>query len=318
MAVLDAIARIDVARAKKVGEMLITAGEGMTEPERVLIDVAKLSAVEMLRAYREKRSRYATAPFDVNGDFLRFYPGGVSIWSGYPGTGKTTLLRQFACQLLHNKNQVFFASLEEDPSDLIVRCAGVAFGQEEPTDQQLQWFIDYYANDFRVWGKIGIAKHAEIIGIIQHLAKQGMTHAIIDSMMCLDIPNDDFEKQRQFANLLGNVARTLGIHIHLVAHPRKIVSSDQEPDLNDVAGAREIGGIADNVLFIRRGKEPAFDDSIIGMGVVIRKQRHGSGYLGTVAGWFNRKLKQFKRDQFETFPTQYLPREAYEKTEQQA
>lgn len=313
MAVADAVARIDVERAKRIGQILVTNAEEMLSPERVLLDVAKLTASQLLTAYTEKRAKYATAPFDVNGDYLRFYPGGVSVWSGYPGAGKTTILRQFICQLLHNNQSVFDASLEEDPADLIVRVAGVAFACETPNEKQLQWFLDFYANTFRVWGVIGIAKHRQIIGVIQHLAEQGVTHAVIDSLMCLDIDNGDYEKQRQFANLLAATARATGVHIHLVAHPRKVVSADQEPDINDVAGAREIGGIADNVIFIRRGKEPVkFGDVLVPMGIAICKQRHGTGWLGNVSGWFNRERKQYQSDQYDSLARRYLPREAYE------
>ena len=61
------------------------------------------------------------------------------------------------------------------------------------------------------------------------------------------------------------------MHIYLVAHPRKLISSGQAPDLNDVAGAREIGGLADNVLFVRRAKDEAMrpDCIVTPMGVSV-------------------------------------------------
>ena len=37
----------------------------------------------------------------------------------------------------------------------------------------------------------------------------------------------------------------------------------------------------------------------------------GSGFIGDISGWFNRGLRQFKSDQFDNIPTQYMPREAY-------
>jgi hypothetical protein len=45
--------------------------------------------------------------------------------------------------------------------------------------------------------------------------------------------------------------------------------------------------------------------------IAIRKQRYGSGFIGDIAGWFNRRVRQFKSDQFENNPTRYLPKEAY-------
>jgi twinkle protein len=305
------VARIDAARARKVGNMLVTGATEMQEPECILMDVAKQDATQLLAAYHDIRSHYATAPFDVSGDKLRFYPGEVTIWSGYPGAGKSTVLRELTDHLLHTGNKVFTASFEEHPTDLLIHLAGTAYGREVPDAKQLQWFIDYYADSLWIWGTIGIAKHRQILGTVQALAQKGVTHAIIDSLMCLDIDNGNFELQRQFANLLAAVAASTNVHIHLVAHPRKLVSADQEPDINDVAGARELGGRLANIVFVRRGKSEMSIDGLTPMRLAIRKQRI-LGYVGDIVGWFNRSLRQFKVDQFDQRPTQYLPKQAYE------
>lgn len=309
--------------------MFVRSGRDAEAPTRVLMDLTKQDAGQVLWGYNERRANFATAPFDPHGEKIRFYKGGVTIWSGYPGSGKTTLLRQFACHLLNQGRSVFFASLEEDPEDLVVRLAGVAFGTDSPTQAQLQWFLDWYEPTLRLWGVIGIARHRQLLGVIEMLAQPriianraepgagytegpGVSHAIIDSLMCLDITNDDFEGQRKFANLMAATARATGVHIHLVAHPRKAISSDQEPDLNDVAGAREIGGIADNVLFVRRSTAGTQFGECGQMKIMVRKQRHYNGWLGEMSGFLNRRLKQFKLDQFDQVPTQYLPKQAYE------
>lgn len=309
--------------------LFVTEGRDISEPQRILIPLGKQDAGKMLGAFNERKSQYATAPFDPLGDKIRFYRGGITIWSGYPGAGKTTILRQLCCHLLYAGKSVFFASLEEDPEDLIIRLAGVAFGTDTPTQHQLQWFLDYYADTLRIWGVIGIARHKQILGVIDMLSQPdiipikaepgggykegpGVTHAIIDSLMCLDVSNDDFEGQRKFATLLAATARATGVHIHLVAHPRKAVSADQEPDINDIAGAREIGGIADNVLFVRRGKAQTIMGDCTPMQVMVRKQRYHTGACEEINGLLNRRLKQFKQDQFDQLPTQYLPKQAYE------
>jgi KaiC/GvpD/RAD55 family RecA-like ATPase len=311
----SSIARIDAYRAKKIGEMLVTcdaAESFQVDPEEALIDVSSLDGKQLLDEFHAKNARFATAPFDVNGDLVRFYPGGVTIWSGFPGAGKTTILRQFICHTLHRGSSVFLASLEEDPRDVLVRLASTAAGSE-PNAHQMQWFIDAYAKRFRLWGIIGIAQHIRLLGIIRELSGQGIRHMVIDSLMCLDIPNDNTEAQRRFANLVATTARASRVHIHLVAHPRKLISADQELDLNDVAGAREIGGIADNVIFIRRTKSKdgyVTNAEVTPMCVSVRKQRHGTGGLGDCPGWYQRKFRQFNKDQFAA-ATRYLPDDAY-------
>jgi KaiC/GvpD/RAD55 family RecA-like ATPase len=299
----------------RVGHMLVTGAEPEfdEDPDEVLIDVMKLDGRELLTEYERRRSKFGTTPFDPDGERFRLYPGGVTIWSGFPGAGKTTLLRQLVCHCLARGSSVFLATFEEDPRDVLVNLACVAAGREMPNAHQMQWFLDAYGERFRLWGVIGIAQHRKLLAVIRKLAAQGVRHAIIDSLMCLDVANDDFEAQRKFANLLSATARAANIHIHLVAHPRKLVSASQEPDINDVAGAREIGGIADNVVFIRRS-ETETDNPLAAstpMCIAVRKQRHWRGSIGNITGWFHRDYRQFHTEQFVERAIRYLPEDAY-------
>lgn len=309
-----AIARLDALRARRVGQMLAPedAPEFDREPDEYLLDMAKLDGRALLEDYEREMACYATTPFDQHGERLRLYPCGVTIWSGFPGAGKTTLLRQLACHLLQRDQKVFFASLEEHPKHLIVRLAATAAGTERLTAKQVQWFIDAYGEQLRVWAKVGLAKHRALLSVMRKLATEGTTHAIIDSLMKLDISSQDFEGQRNFANLIAAIAQQSRLHIHLVVHPKKPPASDQDPDINDVGGAKEIGGIADNVLFVRRHKKEGENPlaKVTQMRITVRKQRHGTGALGDIDGFFNRETRQFQRDQF-SLPIRYLPEAAY-------
>jgi hypothetical protein len=291
--------------------MMVTQACEIDEPKEVLLDIAAQDVVEMLREYRARQAKYVTAPFDYEGRKIRFFPGGYSVWSGFPGAGKTTILRQAICQWLNGGEGVFVASLEEDPRALLIRLAGTAFGVEEPTENQLRWFCDYYAGQLHIWGVIGAGNHRRILGAAQSLLSKGVTQVVIDSLMCLDIDSQGWEIQRKFARLLATFAQTSNVHLHLVAHPKKPTDSENDVHITDVGGSKDIVGAADNVLFIRRGQEQDNGDNC-GMKVSIRKQRHFTGSQGEIVGWFNRRLRQFKSDQFDQHPTQYLPKEAYE------
>lgn len=311
----SSLGKIDAFRARQLGSMLVTKGTEFREPRQVLFDLAGKDAKQLLESFLRSREGFATAPFDAEGKKLRFFRKGYTIWSGYPGAGKTTALRHVICHLLGQKQKVFVASMEEHPVDVIVQLAGAAFGREVPTAEQLQWFIDYYQGELKIWGITGSVSHKELLGTAQALAKEGITQVFIDSLMCLDVNSQDFEGQRVFANQLSAVTIESDLHIHLVAHPRKAISVDQEPDLNDVAGGADLGRLAHNVCFVRRGKSQdgyQSNPDCSPMQIAIRKQRYGSGYLGEINGWLNRRLRQFKLDQFDQRPTQYLPKQAYE------
>lgn len=299
----------------RMGKMVVTEADPKfdLDPEEVLFDLARQNGKSLLEDYDKRRSRYGTTPFDPEGNRLRLYPGGVTIWSGFPGAGKTTLLKQLVCHCLARGSSVFMASHESDPRDLIVELGAVAAGRELPNSHQMQWFLDSYSERFRLWGVIGTASHRKLLACIRKVATEGVRHAVIDSLMCLDIANDDFEAQRKFANLVAATAKAANIHIHLVAHPRKLISSDQDPDINDVAGAREIGGIADNVIFVRRASTENEDPlaPATPMCITICKQRYWRGARGNITGWFHRGWKQFNTEQFPEQAVQYLPQDAY-------
>lgn len=306
----------------RLGKIFVTADdpaflEQEIEPARELFSFGSLNVKELREEYIRRQQNFLTTPFDPEGRTLRLFPGGVTIWSGYPGAGKTTLLRQLVCHLMHKRHGVFVASLEEEPADVFYRLACVALGTNDPSEDGLQWCIDDWHDRLRLWGGIDSARSAHLLAAIRVLAKEGVHHAVIDSLMCMDVHNGDWEAQRQFANAMRRTARSSGAHIHLVAHPRKVISSEQTPDINDIAGAREIGGLADNVIFVRRRGDETPIGNCTQMQICVRKQRYGTGAVGDIVGWFNRDLKQFKTDQYEAQPTRYLPAAAYEPRKEQ-
>jgi twinkle protein len=285
--------------------------EKQVEPTEEVIDLNALDLRGLLADYRARQANYDTAPFDTDGHYLRFFPCGFTIWSGFPGTGKTTLLRQLACHLMRAGKMVFIASLEENPMDVFYRLACVALGTENPTEDGLQWCVDCWHDRLRLWSyRRGIASHARMLAVIRVLAKQGVTHSIIDSLARLDVHSGDWEGQRLFGNSLEATAATSNTHIHLVAHPRKLIDSNQAISINDVAGSADIGRLADNAIFVQR-KDTDAPDEFSPMRICIRKQRYFTGACATIEGYFNRRLRQFKPHIHDCEVTRYLPSGAY-------
>jgi hypothetical protein len=310
--------KIDVlANARKVGRMLITEESPGADdtPEKILMDFAEMSGPQVLAEYIKYMDTFDTLPIDPAGDMVRIYGGEWSIWSGFPGTGKTTFLRQMALHFLSQLQQgesIFIATLEQDPSWYIVEMAATAAGVEIPTEENMTAFLDKYGDQLKIWGIIGIAEHKKIFATIRDLAdKHGCKHAIIDSLMALDIDSTDNEAQRQFANLVSATARAKGVHIHLVAHPRKPLAPDQAPNTWDIAGASDLGRLAFNVFFVRRGPEVVGFPDIGNMLFHVLKQRT-RGTIGERTGYFYRRQRQFHIDQYAVHPTRYLPDDQYE------
>lgn len=307
----------DISRARRIGRMLITEaspGEDDT-PEKILLDFAKMSAKEMRDAYLKHMATFETLPLDASGEKVRLYAGEWSIWSGFPGAGKTTAIRQMACKFMKSLRDgecVFIATLEQDPSWYIVEMAGTAAGVETPSEEQITSFLDTYGDKLKIWGIVGIADHKKILATVRDLAtNHGCKHAIIDSLMALDIDSGDNEAQRQFSNLLSATARTTGVHVHLVAHPRKPLAADQAPNSWDVAGSSDLGRLAFNIFFLRRGPQVTGVENISNMLLHVVKQRT-KGWHGEIAGCFYSLMRQFHLDAYATMPIKYLPDDQYD------
>jgi twinkle protein len=277
-----------------------------------VLDLNSMDVGNLLAEFRRHQANFDTAPFDSEGHEIRFYPGGYSLWSGFPGAGKTTIIRQFICHLLHKNQPVFVATLEEKPLDAFFRLACTALGTENPTQDGLQWCVDYWHDKLRLsnFGR-GMADHNRMLATIRVLAKQGVRHAVIDSLMKLDVDSEGWEAQRVFGNLLEQTASLANVHIHLVAHPKKPNAKDDDVDLNDVAGSANLGRMADNILFIRKQKTETKNPEFSPMRISVRKQRYHTGACNDIDGYFNRRLRQFKTHLLDVEVTRYLPGGAY-------
>lgn len=256
--------------------------------------------------------------FELDGD-------GLFLLGDFTVTHNTTLLRQLACKFLAEGRSVFVCSLEEDPMDVFMRHVCTAMGTENPSENALQWCADLWSDRFKLWNyrpTSDDARHQKILAAIRVLAKPSgrippVEHVIIDSMMCLDVPAVDAEAQREFCKALTRTCQASGVHVHLVAHPRKPMSRDTEVDISDVAGSADVGRKADNVLFVKRAgnEQKAAIGECTDMLIAIKKQRYGTGAVRDIQGLFNRKLRQFVTSRFQDEPTLYLPREAYQDRE---
>jgi len=158
---------------------------------------------------------------------------------------------------------------------------------------------------------VGVADHKKILATVRALKEIGLDYAILDSLMMLDIEEDDIDEQRKFAGLLTASSITTGVHIILVAHPRKPMDPDAAPTVHNVSGSAKLVNLAFNVLFIRRGPPvPQQDKNITQMQLHILKQRT-RGLVGEIVGCFFRHHNQFHLNAYAQQPTFYLPAALY-------
>lgn len=303
-----------LAAARKSANVYVTkAAPGENDsPERILMDAGESTAAAMLERYATKMATFDTVPLDIEGRMVRLFKSEWSVLSGYAGTGKTSFLREVVCRMLRAKKNVFVATLEQDPEEYLIELAATAAGVEMPTEKQLQCFLDTYGPQLKLWGMTGVADHRKILATVRMLADAGLDYAILDSLMMLDISDDDIDAQKKFAALLTATVIAKKVHVILVAHPKKPMQADEEPSIHSVAGSSKIINLAFNVLFVRRGPGlPNTSISGVQLHLLKRRTRVPGGMMGMIEGFYYSEQTQFHLDAQQRMPTFYLPATHY-------
>lgn len=187
---------------------------------------------------------------------LNFVEGQVSLWTGINGHGKSLIIGQTFLDIILQNKKVCIASLEMLPATTLGRMVRQACGARYPTSDELiscvKWFSDYvFIFDF-----VGVASYKRLLKTFAYAYKRhGVTQFLIDSMMLLDVHEDDREGQKNFMLEVCNFAKTYNSHVHIVAHPRKIKSEYEMPNKMDINGSGMLSNSVDNVFIVWRNKE---------------------------------------------------------------
>jgi twinkle protein len=193
---------------------------------------------------------------------------------------------------LKGGHRVFFASLEEEPDEVFREFICTCAHRRDPSDVFIEWCLDAWHERLYVFDSTEMVAPERLLGLVQFAAKRhGITHVVIDSLLRLALRTDDYEGQRMMGNLLSRVARLTGVHVHLVAHPRKTLNSRQPMDLYDIRGAQDIVAQADSVITLERkhGPDRACDSEL-----TIWKQRGDVNWIGSLRLYYDHASRQLK------------------------
>lgn len=199
-------------------------------------------------------------------DWFEFRRGELTVWTGYNGHGKSLMLSQVLLGLMSQGERCMVFSGEMTPERQMKRLVKQATGLDRPTMQ----FIDSvgrWVHD-RMWlfNVVGSATIDRLLQVFQYANRRyGISHFVIDSLMMTDVPEDgpgSMSAQKDAIRKLCDFAKRNGIHIHLVAHPRKGADETKGPGKLDVAGSSKITDGADNVFTVWSArKDEASDDN---------------------------------------------------------
>ena len=206
---------------------------------------------------------------DLDSELMKLFYGTLTIVSGKPGSGKSSLLSQLMCQSLEQDKPVWMFSrempawLERNWLNFIMAgghhvkeyedANGAKYYKIEPSAKEKigkfydkKWFL--YRDD---WSN----KLDDImVSMEDSVRKYGAKLLIIDNLMTIDLDqneNSDLLKQTECVDRLIKFAMKYSVAVVLVAHPRK-TPAGEDVGLYDIAGTSNIINLAHRTIGLRR------------------------------------------------------------------
>jgi twinkle protein len=231
--------------------------------------------------------------------WFEFRPGEVTVWTGYNGHGKSLLLNQVLIGVMEQGERVCVFSGEMTPERQGKRMAKQLGGLDRPAPAYLDHMAEWLHDRMWLFALVGSASIDRLLTVFNYGYKRyGIRHVVIDSLMMTDVQADgpgSMTSQKDVMRKLAGFARQNGVHVHLVAHPRKSVDERRMPGKQDVSGSGIITDAADNVFAVwsaqKQDVDPADDEPDAFL--ELHKNRNGETQHRRLALFFNRECMQF-------------------------
>lgn len=239
-------------------------------------------------------------------EFFRFVPGGVSLWLGISGHGKSLVTSQVQLDLMMADEPCGLASLEMKPIMTLDRMCRQAFGGPDMNEAFVERLHQWTDGRFWIYDRHGNTPWARIIACGRYMADQGVKHFFIDSLMKCVKGEDDYNGQKDFVAELCSLAEETGMHCHLIHHSRKLDDETKKPGKFDAKGSGSITDQVDNVITTWRNKTKEkhreagkdYDPKAADVELIIDKQRHNGGWEGRFMFWYDTKSMQYLPSQY--------------------
>lgn len=207
--------------------------------------------------------------------------GEVSILSGSNSSGKSSWINNLILNIINQGYKVALWSGELPPAILKTWIQMCAAGKQylKPSKIQGRYYVpndiaskidEWLDGRFYLYNNEYSNKWQQIFNDMNELLKIGVKMFILDNLFSLDVDIFDGDKNNKHKELILEIcgfAKKNGIHILLVAHPRKTVGFLRK---NDISGTADLTNAVDNVFichrvnndFFRAGKEFLGDKTI--------------------------------------------------------
>lgn len=193
--------------------------------------------------------------------------GSLTILTGEPSSGKSTLLNQIIAQNIKNGHRCLLYSGEltgfnvlqwfmrtvANANDLkkFNSSVGEYYDVTSHGENLIRKWIE---NKLYVFSEEASPSISNLINTIEFLARtRNLKLVILDNLMTVENENlEEYEKQKTLVKKLKAVAKKYRICVILVAHPKKKLGGEKKYHMHDVSGASEVVNLADYELLLTR------------------------------------------------------------------
>lgn len=235
---------------------------------------------------------------------LKGWRGGeVTIWSGRNGSGKSTILNQHILDMAEKRVKSCIFSGEMPPARYL-RWAVIQHRENDaPSPTAISASLNWMDGKIYILNITNRLLPEKLLSDFEYAARRfDVKHFIVDSLMKVSLdPHDEYKAQADFIDSLCQFAQKFNVHVHVVAHPRKTTSDNDEPGKVDVKGNSHITDLAHNVLILNRTSEEAAEKvkkkgkAPSDMQLYVKKNRE-FGIEGKVHFFFDERTKRYREE----------------------
>lgn len=193
----------------------------------------------------------------------------VTIWTGVTNAGKTTMLTLIANEAIKQGETVFYFNGEQTPENFLntlikqkadakdiyeVRKENTPLVSYFVKQEKAMQIKNSYNGKLFIYNNMESRKINDMLYAMEECRRlHGTRVFVLDNFMQLDVDtNDVYQGQSNIMEALRSYAVKYKVHIHLVAHPRKMAEFQTRLSLYDISGSMNLANKAYNVISIMR------------------------------------------------------------------
>jgi twinkle protein len=213
---------------------------------------------DVVGQFADKTPKGDALPAAKTHNLLRFRSHEVSVWIGYNRSFKSVFINEIMSAWACARVPVCLASFEMPAVRLVRLAVQQVLADSDPDVNDIDRAIERLADAMTIYDIMGRVPPMHLIAVMRYCAVElGIRHFLVDNLTnLLPAGNDHTDKHQAFLNDCLMIARTTGMHIHLVGHCAKPERGDVGimPNRYSLRGSGSVVDGADNVLICWRNQ----------------------------------------------------------------